>query len=205
MAKIKTAWVLFGLLFACTAAAQGYQDIDPPQPTRSGDNIEMIEVFLYTCPHCYDFEPYLEKWLENKPQDVEFRRIPGVFRKDSIPHAKAFYTAEKLNVLDKVHQPLFDAIHLRKQKIHGERALKKFFTRHGVDGGEFTRVYNSAEVDDMVKQAFLLAQHYKVAGVPSIIINGKYLVSGNLAGSLANMLEVAAELIEKERRLLQQP
>jgi len=195
--------ILLLLLFAGTVAAQDHREITPPQPTQTGDRIEVIEVFWYGCPHCYDFEPYLEKWLETRPQDVEFRRMPGIFNKNWIAHAKAFYTAQALNVLDRIHRPLFDAIHQQRRKLDDERALKAFFQEQGVDGGQFTEVYRSEEVDKRVKQAFLLGQRYKIAGVPSVIINGKYLTSGNDAGSLANVVTVMNRLIDRERALLQ--
>jgi thiol:disulfide interchange protein DsbA len=195
--------ILALLLFAGTVAAQDHREITPPQPTQTGDRIEVIEVFWYGCPHCYDFEPHLEKWLETQPQDVEFRRMPGIFNKNWIAHAKAFYTAQALNVFDRIHRPLFDAIHQQRRKLDDERALKAFFQEQGVDGGQFTEVYRSKEVDDQVKQAFLLGQRYKIAGVPSVIINGRYLTSGNDAGSLANVVTVMNRLIDRERALLQ--
>ena len=114
--------------FTTVNAADGYNVISPPQPTHTGKKIEVLEVFWYACPHCYDFEPYVKEWLQNKPDDVEFRRMPGIFRKNWIPHAKAYFTAEKLGVLDTIHTPLFDAIHKQRKKIHDDDAIKKFTT-----------------------------------------------------------------------------
>jgi len=195
----KSIFILFAFLFSPLAVAKGYQDIIPPQPTETGDKIEVVEVFWYGCPHCYKFEPYLEKWLQNKPEDVEFRRMPGIFRKSWIPHARAYYTAIKMGVADKIHRPLFDALHKERRKIFDEKALKRFFVEHGVDGDEFTRIYNSNEVDTKIKQAFIMGQRYKITGVPSIVINGKYLTSSTLAGSHANVLKIIDELVDKER------
>ena len=180
-------------------AADGYNIIEPAQPTQTGDKIEVLEVFWYACPHCYDFEPYVKEWLQSKPDDVEFKRMPGIFRKNWIPHAKAFFTAERLGVLDKIHTPLFDAIHKQRKKIHDDAAMKKFFVKHGVDKKEFTKVYESEEIDTKVKKAFVMGQRYKITGVPAIIVNGKYMISGSTAGSFENVLKITNALVDKER------
>ena len=190
---------LFLLASSSIFAEEGYTLISPPQPTQTGDKIEVVEVFWYACPHCYDFEPYLEKWLKTKPDDVEFRLMPGIFRKSWIPHAKAYFTAKKLGILDTIHTALFDAIHKEKRKIFDDDSLKDFFVEKGVDGKEFSRIYYSDEVDTEVKQAFVMGQRYKVTGTPSMVVNGKYLVSGSSAGSFENMLKIVDMLVDKER------
>ena len=182
------------------ANENGYITISPSQPTRSGDKIEVIEVFWYACPHCFDFEPHISRWLESKPNDVEFSRMPAIFRKSWIPHAKAYFTADKLNVLDSIHTPLFDALHKRKKNIHDDDSIKKFFVKHGVDRNIFKKVYESDEVQDKVKRAFIMGQRYKLTGVPAVIINGKYMVSGSTAGSFENVLKIINQLIDKERK-----
>ena len=192
--------LFFSFIFAMGATAgEPYKRIQPPQPTQSVDKIEVLEVFWYACPHCYEFEPYLEKWLENKPEDVEFRRMPGIFRKSWIPHAHAFFTAEKLGVLDKIHKPLLVAIHDKNESLFDEKSLKAFFIKQGVDGDAFTQTYHSNEIETKVKQAYVMGQRYGVTGVPSIVINGKYLTNGTMAGSLPDSLVVVDSLIERER------
>lgn len=200
MKKILT-FLSFSLLMISLQlkAADGYVDISPAQPTQTGDKIEVLEIFWYGCPHCYDFEPFVKGWLESKPEDVEFRRMPGVFSKTWIPHAKAYYTAEKLGVLDTIHTELFDAIHKKRQKIHDNDAIKKFFVKHGVDKDEFTKIYESDEIMTKVKQSHVMGQRYKVTGVPAVIVNGKYMVSGSTAGSFGNVLKVIDQLVDKER------
>lgn len=189
----------FGGIVNTATAADGYNVISPAQLTQTGDKIEVLEVFWYACPHCYDFEPHIKEWLQNKPDGVEFRRMPGIFRKNWIPHAKAFYTAEKLGVLDKIHGPLFDAIHKQRKKIHDDDDIEKFFVQHGVDRDEFVKVYESDEIDTKVKQAFVMGQRYKITGVPAIIVNGKYMVSGSTAGSFENVLKITNTLVDKEK------
>ena len=180
-------------------AGDPYTRIIPAQPTQAEGKIEVVEVFWYGCPHCYDFEPHVEKWLESKPEDVEFRRMPGIFNKSWIPHAKAYFTAEKLGVLDKTHRALFNALHKEHKRIFTESELKDFFISKGIDGDEFTRVFNSSEIETKFKQAFVMGQRYKITGVPAVIINGKYMTSGSLAGSYENLLKTIDDLVDKER------
>ena len=200
--KKKFKYLIFTILislFNQALANDGYVEITPAQPTHSGDKIEVLEVFWYGCPHCYDFEPFINEWLEKKPEDVVFRRMPGIFRKDWIPHAKAYFTAEKLNILNKIHSALFTAIHKEKKQIYDDSSIKKFFIKHNVNKKEFKKAYESDEVDTKVKQAYVMGQRYKITGVPAIIVNGKYMVSGSTAGSFENVTKIIDMLIEKER------
>ncbi|MFT5134035.1 MAG: thiol:disulfide interchange protein DsbA [Gammaproteobacteria bacterium] len=188
------------LCFTLTVHAEDpYTLIVPAQPTQAIDKIEVLEVFWYGCPHCYEFEPHVTKWLESKADDVEFRRMPGIFSKNWVPHARAYFTAEKLGVLDKIHTPLFEALHKESKRINTEDELKDFFISKGVDGDEFTRTYNSSEIETKYKQAFVMGQRYKITGVPAVIVNGKYMTSGSLAGSYDNLLKTIDDLVDKER------
>jgi thiol:disulfide interchange protein DsbA len=193
---------LFSLLVVtCAWAADPFERINPPQPTQSGDRIEVVEVFWYGCPHCYALEPYLDKWLETKPDDVEFRRIPGVLGRNWLPHARAYYTAEKLGILGKIHQQMFNAIHVERTDLGSEKKLASFFKDHGVDHDEFMKTYESEEITDKIKQAFVASQGYGLTGVPAIIVNGKYRVSASTAGGNARLIEVVNMLIEQERKV----
>lgn len=180
--------------------AQFYKPIRPVQPTQVEDGkIEVVEIFWYGCPHCYSFEPYVDNWLKTKADDIEFRRIPGIFSDKWMPHAKAYYTAMKMGVLDKIHQPLFEALHRQKKRIYNDKEIKEFFIQQGIDGNEFSRVYNSNEINIKVRQAFIMGKKYGVTGVPSVVVNGKYLTSGTLARSFDNLLKVIDQLADKER------
>ena len=182
-------------------AGHNYELVTPAQPTQSGDKVEVLEIFWYGCPHCYHFEPDLHAWIENKADDVEFRRMPGVFRQNWVPHAKAFYTAQKLGVLDKIHTPLFDAMHQDGRKISSDEAILDFVDElDEVDGDAFRKAYNAFSVESKVKQAMRLSRAYGIRGVPAIIVNGKYWTSGSLVGSYPKLLKVVDALVDKERK-----
>ena len=176
-----------------------FTEIKPALPTQTGDKIEVIEIFWYGCPHCYSFEPHLEAWLKEVAEDVQFVRVPGVLNQGWIPHAKAYYIAEKLGIVDKVHRPIFDAIHKDRNPLNTEKQLMDFFTSHGVSSAEFTSVFNSKEIDTKIRQAYFIARDYKLTGVPTIVVNGKYRISASDVRSFEEMIVVTSGLIEKER------
>jgi thiol:disulfide interchange protein DsbA len=188
------------LLFSSFLRAdpKGYEIISPAQPTQHPDKIEVIEFFWYGCPHCYSFEPLLDNWSKNLPKNVEFIRQPAAFNELWSKHAKAYYTAEALGIVDKVHADLFDAIQNKKESLDTEEALSKFFIAHGVNETQLKEAYNSFVVDSKMRQAPLMAARYGITGVPAIIINGKYKTNGTLAGSHEKMIEVMNQLIKQE-------
>lgn len=199
------------LTFFCAAAFAGpaqttpvpipgenYQIISPPQPTESGKKIEVVELFWYGCPHCFHFEPYLDKWLANKPADVDFRRIPAVFARNWEPAARAFYTAKALGILDKVHQDIFDAIHVKDEQLYSEAEWAKFFEAHGVDAATFKKTFESFAVDAKVKEAAYMTRQYGITGVPSMVVDGKYYTSGGMNDGYPQMLKVVDYLVDKE-------
>lgn len=193
---------LFSLLLLVTgfpvyADQANYATIDPPLPTHSGNKIEVTEVFWYGCPHCYAFEPYLEKWLKTKPANVEFRLMPGILNRGWVAHARAYYTAQKLGVLDKIHRQLFDAIHKDRRNIFDEDSIKAFFVEQGVDGDKFSNIYDSRYVDEKLKQAIRAQIDAKITGVPSLIVDGKYLTSPSMTGSYKSLAQVLNNLIKK--------
>jgi thiol:disulfide interchange protein DsbA len=176
----------------------GYETLDTPQPTQNPDKVEVIEFFWYGCPHCYDFEPILESWVKKLPANVDFIRQPAAFSDLWAKHAKAFYVAQALGVLDQVHADLFDALQNKHQKLESEEQLAAFFTAHGVKEADFHEAYNSFLVDTKVRQAAVTPARYGVTGVPVLIVNGKYKVDGKSAGSHEKMIEVVNQLIKKE-------
>jgi thiol:disulfide interchange protein DsbA len=190
--------LLFSSSFLLRAESVGYEILSPAQPTQNPNKIEVIEFFWYGCPHCYAFEPLLEKWSKTLPKNVEFIRQPAAFNELWSKHAKAYYTAEALGIVDKVNSDLFDAIQNKKESLDTEESLAKFFAAHGVNETEFKEAYNSFGVDSQMREAPLLAAKYGITGVPAIIINGKYKTNGTLAGSHEKMIEVMNMLIKQE-------
>jgi thiol:disulfide interchange protein DsbA len=195
----------FGAFTGAAALAQEefqegvhYERVNPPQPVSTGDKIEVLEVFWYGCPHCYRFEPFVERWLARKPANAEFVRLPGVLNPNWEPAARAFYTAELLGVFDKIHMPLFNAIHQQQRPLDTEAQLMEFFAEHGVSKDDFKKTYNSFAVETKVRRAQAMQARYGIDGVPAVIVNGKYRVSARTAGGNPQMLKVIDYLVAKE-------
>jgi thiol:disulfide interchange protein DsbA len=201
------AIMLAGLSFVVRAAdyAEGfeYKLVTPPVATSSGDTIEVVELFWYGCPHCYNFEPALEKWRKTKPDNVKFVRIPAVLRKSWELHARAFYIAETLGMQDAIHHALFDAMHKQSKTINTPAALKTFFMQQGVKESDYDKAFNSFTVQSKVQRAVALGERYEAHGVPTMIVNGKYRTNTKMAslGEVPhhdNMLKVVDHLIKLE-------
>jgi thiol:disulfide interchange protein DsbA len=204
---------IFGMLMATLVAiaqetkdefvlGKHYQAVVPAQPVQTAGKIEVLEIFWYGCPHCYDFEPPLNRWLSTKPPDIEFQRMPAVFRPDWALHAKTYYTAEALGVIDKIHTPLFKAIHEDKRKLNDEASLAEFFSEQGVSKEEFSTSFNSFTVESKTRQARHMVRQYGIGGVPAIVVNGKYHTSATLTGNYEQLLKVIDYLADKERQEL---
>ncbi len=204
---LKKGWIVFLLVslssFAGIAAAEykegvHYQRIEPSVPTTTGDKIEVVELFWYGCPHCYDFDPYIKRWLMRKPANVEFVHIPAVFNKLWELHAQAFYTAKALGISGKIHDALFDAMHQGGRKFPTPASLQLLFAENGVSKEDFYKAFNSFTVKSQVKRAIQLTKRYGIDGVPALIVNGKYRINSRNARTYSEMLKVVDYLVRKE-------
>jgi len=175
-----------------------YELVEPPVPTETGDKIEVVELFWYGCPHCYHFEPMVKQWLKTKPDNVEFRRVPAVFNEVWALHARAFYTAEALGVVEQMHDPIFVAYHEQHNRLKDEDALAKLFALHGVSEEDFRKTFNSFYIDTKVRRAKALSKDYGIDGVPAIVVNGKYRTGGTVAGGQDQVMAVVDYLIGLE-------
>jgi thiol:disulfide interchange protein DsbA len=155
-----------------------YVRLPTPVPTSVPDKAEVVELFSYRCPHCHQLDPVVKEWLKRKPDNVAFVRIAvsAGYQADYESAARAYYAAEALGVLDKVHQPLFDAIHREKRKLSSEDELAAFFAEHGVDQDAFRKAYKSFQTETQLRRGNQLAQRYGTRGVPAVIVNGQYEV-----------------------------
>ena len=202
---------LVGLFQGTAYAQEKYQEgvdyarVSPSQPTSApAGKVEVLELFWYGCPHCYEFEPLLDKWVENKPANVDFVHMPAIFTSDHwLPQARAFYTAQVLGVLDKTHEPMFHAMHDEHRRMASEAEIAALFAKQGVSKEEFDKAWKSFAVQAKVRRARDMTARYGIEGVPAIIVNGKYRVGGRMAHSFDRMLDIVSFLVQKETARLQ--
>lgn len=176
-----------------------YELLSPAQPTSTeGDKIEVAEVFMYSCPHCFAFEPYLEQWSKTRADYINFVRIPAAWNSLAELHARAFYTAEILGKGEEMHTPFFREIHVNHNYLDTEDKLADFFGKFGVDKDTFKKTFDSFAVHTKVQRAKDLVMRYRVSGTPGIVVNGKYLTSGSMAGSYERWFAIIDELAAVE-------
>ena len=179
-----------------------YKRVPTEQKPTDRKRIEVNEFFWYGCPHCYHLDSEIYKWLPSKAADVDFVRVPNSLgRPEGILHSKAFYTAQALNIGEKIHRPLFDAIHKLHTPMTTEADLQAFFTAQtGVLPDVFTGTFNGFAVDSQVRRAEDMSKLYAIASVPTMVIGGKYYTNGTLAGDFPKMMQTVDFLINKVRQ-----
>lgn len=176
-----------------------YEILTKPVLTKNSSKVEVVDLFWYGCSHCYTFKEKLELWQKNQSDDVYFVGVPAVWQAEMRLHAKAYYSAKALNVFDKIHSAIFDAMNLQNKKLKSESEIADIFITHGIESKDFTKIFNSGTIEMAVDIAEKKQEKYRLRGTPEIVINGKYRISGRSAGSQSDMLKVASFLIEKER------
>ena len=168
------------------------------EAVNTGDKIEVLEFFWYGCPHCYSFEPYIKQWKQAIPANVAFARVPAIFRPDWEIQARTYYALSNLDLLETVHGKIFEEIHKNKKKLNTLEQISNFVEKNGVDRKKFLEEYKSFAVDSMVRKSKKKQSEYNIQGVPGVVIDGKYLVSGTMAGSYSNMVKIMEHLIALE-------
>ena len=199
MNRIRRSLVaVIGLAPFAASAQHGHRDVlelNPPQPVESGNKIEVLEFFWYGCIHCYNLEPKLETWLKALPKDVEFRRVPAIFNERWAHDASIYYAIDALGLLDKLHRPLFDAIHRDRLRTDRWQELSAWLQKQGVDAQKFESTLKSFGVQGKTKRAIRLTADYKIDGTPSMAVHGRYTVRASDA-----MLGTVNELVAAVRK-----
>ncbi|MBX2878568.1 MAG: thiol:disulfide interchange protein DsbA/DsbL [Granulosicoccus sp.] len=200
-AKLVASAALVGAL-PLTAQAQtekGYKLLDQPQGTTNPDKVEVLEYFWFGCPHCYAFEPSINAWAETKPDYVDFIREAPPLNRNWETHSRAFYAAEIMGVTDQFFDPMFNGIHAERRTLRSPNQIAEFAGELGLDEDKFRKTMDSFGVDTRIKQAMHKAMASGITGVPAVVINGKFMTSGSLAGSHDSIIRVIEELSERER------
>ncbi|MBI3936696.1 MAG: thiol:disulfide interchange protein DsbA/DsbL [Betaproteobacteria bacterium] len=192
-------------LFAAAGSAQqarynkDYRLI-PQQPVETGDKIEVIDFFWYGCPYCNKLQPALERWRKRIPDDVELRRVPVILKDAWAPHARIYYTLEALNEVERLHQEVYRGYHVEELYMSKPDVMAGWAVRHGIDRQKWLGAYSSPEVENKVQRAKRLTRQYDVDGTPTIVVDGRYLTSGNMSDTLEGMIPILDDLIRIARQ-----
>jgi thiol:disulfide interchange protein DsbA len=194
--------VLAGVALADSNFREGadYERLAPAQPTGAPvGRVEVVEAFQYGCSGCFRFEPYLEQWAETKPDYVDLVRVPVIWSSLGELHARAFYTAEALGMLDKTHAPFFRSVHVEGNHLETVDAIRKLFAAFGVSAQAFDAAFDSFAVNAKVQRAKELANRYDIRESPTVVVNGKYVTRASLSKSYDRWFEIVDDLAARER------
>ncbi|MDG2338244.1 MAG: thiol:disulfide interchange protein DsbA/DsbL [Gammaproteobacteria bacterium] len=207
--QILTLVMLMPLAFSSFAqiekyvAGTHYTELAAPVNTNDSSKVEVLEAFWYGCSHCFRFEPLIANWEATAGEDVDFVRFPAMWNALMEIHAQVYYTAEAMDALDTVHEPVFNAINIEGNRLQNENQIGALFAKYGISEEDFSKAFNSFTVRTKVNQAKQRMQAYEIRSTPNMIVNGKYLVAtGETVRTQAEMLEVVDFLVEKERQQL---
>jgi len=184
-------------VFAEPEVGKDYTVLNPAQPTSSGNKIEVLEFFFYGCSHCFKLHPMISAWEKKMPKDVEFVFVPAIFNPSWEPMARTFYALELLGQRSQLHDDLFNAWNVSNTDLTDEAKVTDFVAQHGVDRKKFSDAYNSFSMQSKVTRAKQMGQTYNIHGTPTLIVDGKYLITGLHP---AETMQVLNALIDKARK-----
>lgn len=187
-----------GLAQAQPVAGREYLVLDPPRPTEGGPTVEVIEFFYYGCPVCYEAQPHIARWLLNAGPSVSLKRVPAV--SDAwVTFARVYYALEATGLLSRLHWPIYDNHHFDGKRLNEDKNLLDWLSSNGVDSARFKQAFDSHEVTTRVDEARKMLATYNVQGVPTMVVNGRYVTSARMAGGVKEMMDVLDFLVARSR------
>jgi thiol:disulfide interchange protein DsbA len=181
-----------------------YTRIVPAQPTSvPAGQVEVLEFFWYACPHCYAIDPLVESWKKTKPAYITFSRVHVMWNEGHRSLARLYYTLESLGKLDQLHSEVFKEIHVNGNPLiaadpnntaESERIQSAFVAKFGISDADFKKAYHSFGVDTSLQRADQLVQRYRVDGVPTFVVNGKFVADVRSADGPERLLSLVGDL-----------
>ena len=192
------ALLIGGTTFAAAQMGKDYKLLNPPQPTDS-KKIEVLEFFFYGCSHCFNLHKPLTAWEKSKPKDVVLTFVPTIFRDSMEPMARTMYSLESMGQFDQLHDALYNAWNVDKIELFDEASIGDFVAKHGVDRTKFTDAYNSFSMQSRVARAKQMVRSYRVNGTPTLVVAGKYVITGLQPDDTVRVLEEVIDIARKAR------
>jgi protein dithiol oxidoreductase (disulfide-forming) len=179
---------------ALPVAGRDYQELSPARAVSTGERIEVLEFFYYGCPVCYESQPHIARWLMRAGPGVAILRVPAVFTESSESFARTFYTLGAMNHIARLHWPLYDNHHFDGKQLNVEKNVVEWVAGNGVNRERFVQLWQSDEVKAQIEAAKKALDTYQVKGVPSFVVDGKYVTSAKMAGGVREMMRVVEYL-----------
>ncbi|MDD4930430.1 MAG: thiol:disulfide interchange protein DsbA/DsbL [Gallionella sp.] len=175
---IAVAALLFGSsAFAAVQLGTDYTLLNPAQPT-STKKVEVLEFFFYECSHCFHLHPELAAWEKTMPTDVELSFVPTIFRDSTEPLARTYYALESIGKIKQLDDAIYQAIHVKQTALYDMDSIAAFVSSNGVDRTKFSSAYNSFAVNNKIVRAKQMIRSYGINGTPTLVVDGKYVISG---------------------------
>lgn len=203
------AW-LGALLAAMCAGAlaqpvegRDFQRLATPQPVSTGERIEVLEFFYYGCPICYEAQPHVARWLLKAGPAVAIQRVPAAFTESSDSFARTFYALSAMNQIARLHFPIYDNHHFDGKQLNEEKNIVEWVAANGVDRARFIELWHSAQIDAQLAAAKKALDTYDIRVVPTFVVDGKYVTTSRMTGSVKSMMDAVDYLVERaaaERR-----
>jgi thiol:disulfide interchange protein DsbA len=204
--EFSAGMAMVGLLGLGGARAQGapvegqqYARLNPPVPPEASGKIDVVEFFSYACPHCNALEPTLEAWAKGLPADVHFHRIPVPFLANHQNFQRLYFSLEAMNAVDAMQQKVFNAVHVDHQRLDKPEEMAALLSKSGLDGNKFLAMFNSFGIAAKVRQADQLSAAWKLDGVPTLGVQGRYATSPGQAQGGEQALKVVDWLVQLVR------
>lgn len=195
---VTTFLLLSGTTVAAAELGKEYRLLEPPQPV-AGKKIEVLEFFFYGCSHCYDLHKPLTAWEKKMPKDVDLIYVPTIFRESMEPLARALYALETLEQTHQLHDALYRAMNVEGVNLRDEAGIADYLAKNGVDRAKFSAAYNSFAMQSKVTRAKQMIRSYGVSGTPTIVVDGKYLITGLYPEDTIRVLNEVIAKARKER------
>jgi thiol:disulfide interchange protein DsbA len=187
-----------GVAHAETQLGKDYTLLNPAQPA-STNKIEVLEFFFYECPHCFYLHPFIAKWEKTKSSDVEISYVPTIFRPSTEPLANTYYALEGMGQIKQLDDAIYQAVQVNQVGLYDLDSISAFLGKNGVDKTKFSAVYNSFSVQSKVTRAKQMIRSYHIEGTPTLIVDGRYVITGLQPEDTIRVLNEVIAKVRKER------
>lgn len=194
-----TVLLLSTQVMADVEAGRDYKELSPAQPTHTGEKIEVLEFFFYGCSHCFHLHPFMSAWEKKMPKDVELQYVPVIFRDSWEGMARTFYALEAIEQQRRLHDDLFNAWNVTNVDLSDEARVTDFVAQHGVDRAKFSAAFNSFTMSSKVSRSNQMVRDYGIRGTPTIVVDGKYVITGLEPAETVKVLDAVVAKARKER------
>lgn len=143
--------------------------------------LELAEIFSFSCIHCYNVEPQLQSFAQNK--QVKFVPIPLYDQTDinEVAVINAYFAAVSLGKQWQFRKHYYDAVFIYGLPVYSKEALAYTLTKCELNNKAFYALASSAKVRIQVQRAVDLAIKYSVTSTPTFIVNGVNYFEGENA------------------------